>query len=120
MADANDHGLLSAAETSLLIDQYELAMTASYHRRGMNEPAVFATADRAVSPNGMVLLAALGALSAVGGWGVIVALDIEPSATLLPEQPGGVFGEVLVGAVLGAALGAALLWRRGVGSPSAG
>jgi nicotinate phosphoribosyltransferase len=38
---ADDPGLLSPAETSLLTDQYELAMAASYHRRGMNEPAVF-------------------------------------------------------------------------------
>jgi nicotinate phosphoribosyltransferase len=39
--DANDPGLLSAAQSSLLIDQYELAMAASYLRRHMNERAVF-------------------------------------------------------------------------------
>ena len=36
-ADPDDAGLLSPAETSLLIDRYELAMAASYHRRGMND-----------------------------------------------------------------------------------
>lgn len=41
MPDPNDPGLLSPAETCLLADQYELAMAASYLRRGMNEPAVF-------------------------------------------------------------------------------
>src|SRR3954447_18250000 len=41
MADANDPGLLSPAETSLLVDQYELTMSASYHRLGRNQPAVF-------------------------------------------------------------------------------
>jgi nicotinate phosphoribosyltransferase len=40
-ADAADPGLLTPAETSLLTDQYELSMAASYFRRGMNEPAVF-------------------------------------------------------------------------------
>ena len=38
---ADDPGLLTAAQTSLLIDQYELAMAASYLVRGMNEPAIF-------------------------------------------------------------------------------
>jgi hypothetical protein len=33
LADANDPGLLSPAETSLLVDHYELTMAASYHRR---------------------------------------------------------------------------------------
>jgi nicotinic acid phosphoribosyltransferase len=39
--DANDPGLLSPAQTSLLTDQYELAMASSYLGRGMNGPAVF-------------------------------------------------------------------------------
>jgi nicotinate phosphoribosyltransferase len=39
--DADDPGLLSPAETALLIDQYELSMADSYLRRGMNDPAVF-------------------------------------------------------------------------------
>src|SRR3954452_4843237 len=41
MADANDPGLLTPAETSLLIDRYEITMAASYHRLGRNDPAVF-------------------------------------------------------------------------------
>jgi nicotinate phosphoribosyltransferase len=39
--DANDPGLLSAAESSLLVDQYEITMAASYHRLGRNAPAIF-------------------------------------------------------------------------------
>ena len=39
--DANDPGLLTPAQTSLLTDQYELAMASSYLGRGMTEPAVF-------------------------------------------------------------------------------
>ena len=39
--DANDPGLLTPAQTSLLTDQYELAMASSYLARGMNESAVF-------------------------------------------------------------------------------
>jgi nicotinate phosphoribosyltransferase len=38
---AADPGLVDAAGVSLLTDQYELTMAASYLRRGMNEPAVF-------------------------------------------------------------------------------
>jgi nicotinate phosphoribosyltransferase len=51
VADANDPGLLSAAETSLLIDQYEITMAASYHRLGRNEPAVFEQFVRRLPPN---------------------------------------------------------------------
>ncbi len=40
-ASADDPGLLTPAQTSLLIDQYELAMAASYLERGMDELAVF-------------------------------------------------------------------------------
>ncbi len=38
--DPNDPGLLSPAQTSLLTDQYELAMASSYRAAEMNEPAV--------------------------------------------------------------------------------
>jgi nicotinate phosphoribosyltransferase len=51
VADANDPGLLSAAETSLLVDQYEITMAASYHRLGRNEPAVFEHFVRRIPPN---------------------------------------------------------------------
>jgi hypothetical protein len=57
-ADPNDAGLLTAAETSLLTDQYELAMAASYLRREMNEPAVFELFTRRLPPNRQWLLAA--------------------------------------------------------------
>ena len=57
-ADPDDAGLLSAAQTSLLIDRYELAMAASYHRRGMNDPAVFELFVRKLPPTRDWLLAA--------------------------------------------------------------
>jgi nicotinate phosphoribosyltransferase len=59
--DFNDPGLLSPAETSLLTDQYELAMAASYHRRGMNETAIFELFARKLPPlRGWLLAAGLG------------------------------------------------------------
>ena len=50
MPDPNDPGLLTPAETSLLIDQYEITMAASYHRLGRNEPAVFELFARKLPP----------------------------------------------------------------------
>jgi nicotinate phosphoribosyltransferase len=57
-ADFNDPGLLSAAEASLLIDQYELTMSAGYLRRDLNEPAIFELFARRLPPNRQWLLAA--------------------------------------------------------------
>ena len=54
----NDPGLLTAAETSLLMDQYELMMAASYFRRAMNEPAVFELSVRHLPPHRDWLLVA--------------------------------------------------------------
>jgi nicotinate phosphoribosyltransferase len=56
--DPDDSGLLSAAEVSLLTDLYELAMASSYHRREMNEPAVFELFARTLPPQRDWLLAA--------------------------------------------------------------
>jgi nicotinate phosphoribosyltransferase len=56
--DPNDHGLLTPAEISLLTDQYELAMSASYLKRGMNEPAVFELFVRTLPPRRRWLVAA--------------------------------------------------------------
>jgi len=56
--DPNDPGLLTPAETSLLTDQYELAMAASYFRRDMNETAVFELFVRHLPPHRRWLLAA--------------------------------------------------------------
>jgi nicotinate phosphoribosyltransferase len=56
--DPNDPGLLSAAETSLLVDLYELTMAASYHAERMNEPAVFELFVRHLPPRRDWLLAA--------------------------------------------------------------
>jgi nicotinate phosphoribosyltransferase len=59
--DPDDPGLLSPAQASLLTDQYELAMAASYHRRGMNEPAIFELFVRKLPPNrDWLLVAGLG------------------------------------------------------------
>ena len=51
MADPNDPGLLTPAETSLLTDRYEITMAASYHRLGRNEPAVFEQFVRKLPPH---------------------------------------------------------------------
>ena len=56
--DANDPGLLTPAQTSLLTDQYELAMASSYLGRGMNETAVFELFVRHLPPRRRWLLAA--------------------------------------------------------------
>lgn len=60
-ASADDPGLLSPAQTSLLIDQYELAMAASYLARGMNQTAIFELFVREL-PSGRdwLLVAGLG------------------------------------------------------------
>jgi nicotinate phosphoribosyltransferase len=66
---ADDPGLLTPPETSLLTDQYELAMAASYHRRDMNEVSVFELFVRELPPQRAWLVAAgLGpALSLIAG-----------------------------------------------------
>jgi nicotinate phosphoribosyltransferase len=66
--DANDPGLLTPAQTSLLTDQYELAMASSYLGRRMNETVVFELFVRHLPPRRRWLLAAgLGpALAMVG------------------------------------------------------
>jgi nicotinate phosphoribosyltransferase len=51
MADANDPGLLTPAEISLLVDQYEITMSASYHRLGRNEPSIFEHFIRRLPPH---------------------------------------------------------------------
>jgi nicotinate phosphoribosyltransferase len=56
--DPNDPGLLSPPEASLLVDQYELTMSASYLRQGLNEPAIFELFARRLPPNRDWLLAA--------------------------------------------------------------
>ncbi|HEX6024019.1 MAG TPA: nicotinate phosphoribosyltransferase [Solirubrobacter sp.] len=63
----NDPGLLTPTQASLLMDQYELTMAASYHRRGMNEPAVFELFARHLPPHrDWLLVAGIGpALSLV-------------------------------------------------------
>ena len=48
--DADDPGLVTPAETSLLMDQYELAMAASYFRRDMNDVSVFELFVRRLPP----------------------------------------------------------------------
>lgn len=48
-----------------------------------------------------LVLGTLGAALMLGAWGLIVALDIEPHATLADGIPGDVFGEVVIGAAIG-------------------
>jgi nicotinate phosphoribosyltransferase len=55
---SDDPGLLSASQVSLLIDQYELTMSASYLRQGLNEPAIFELFARRLPRNRDWLLAA--------------------------------------------------------------
>lgn len=56
--DPNDPGLLDASQVSLLCDLYELTMAASYHREGLDGPAVFELFTRRLPPNRSWLLAA--------------------------------------------------------------
>ena len=56
--DPNDPGLLGPSEVALLIDLYELTMSASYLRQGMDEPAIFELFVRRLPPNREWLLAA--------------------------------------------------------------
>jgi len=51
VADPNDPGLLTPPETSLLVDQYELTMAASFLREEKNEPSVFELFVRKLPPN---------------------------------------------------------------------
>ena len=51
MSDANDSGLLTPAQTALLVDLYELTMSASYHHEGLDAPAVFELFCRRLPPN---------------------------------------------------------------------
>ena len=55
---ANDPGLLSPAGTSLLIDLYELTMSASYLARGITDKATFELFPRRLPPRRDWLLAA--------------------------------------------------------------
>jgi nicotinate phosphoribosyltransferase len=54
----DDPGLLSPPEVALLIDQYELTMSASYLSQGMNEPAIFELFVRRLPPERKWLLTA--------------------------------------------------------------
>jgi nicotinate phosphoribosyltransferase len=55
---SNDPGLLGAAEVALLVDLYELTMSASYLARGMNDEAIFELFPRRLPPRRDWLLAA--------------------------------------------------------------
>jgi nicotinate phosphoribosyltransferase len=60
-AQIDDPGLLTAAQTSLLVDRYELAMVASYLERGMNGPAIFELSLRELpAARDWLLVAGLG------------------------------------------------------------
>ena len=57
-ARSNDPGLLGASEAALLVDLYELTMSASYLARGLNHQAVFELFPRRLPPERDWLLAA--------------------------------------------------------------
>ena len=67
-------------------------------------------AERRVS---WTLAAATGLIAVAAGWAAIVAADAEPTATLAEGQPGGVEGEVVVGALIGATIAAFAARRSG-------
>src|SRR3954454_20699362 len=56
--DIDDPGLLDPPERSRRIDRYELSMAATYHRQGMNEPAIFELFARRLPPQRSWLMAA--------------------------------------------------------------
>lgn len=67
---------------------------------------------------GTITAASSGVAAVAVGWGLILALDVEPHATLVEGLPGGVWFEVVVGGLVGAAIGAfglSLLGRRSPG-----
>ena len=58
VAHSNDPGLLAPADAALLVDLYELTMSASYLARGLNDAAVFELFPRRLPPERDWLLAA--------------------------------------------------------------
>src|SRR5437899_59561 len=58
LAHSNDPGLLAPADAALLIDLYELTMSASYLARGLNDEAIFELFPRRLPPHRDWLLAA--------------------------------------------------------------
>jgi nicotinate phosphoribosyltransferase len=58
LAHSNNPGLLAPAETALLVDLYELTMSASYLARGINDEAIFELFPRRLPPRRDWLLAA--------------------------------------------------------------
>jgi len=72
------------------------------------------------SRGAVLALVALGGVAVAGGWSVIVAAGIEPTATLVPGQPGGVPLEVAIIGLLGALLGIRQLGREAAGLPGNG
>jgi len=77
-------------------------------------PAVVARGRGPVASPRVAFLAGAGVGVALGAWAALVALGIEPTATVVDRQPGGVAGEVVLGALAGAVGAAAspLLRRR--------
>ena len=59
---------------------------------------------RAPAPASAPAVVASGLMTVAVGWLAIVVLQIEPPATVIAGQPGGVIAEVIVGALAGALL----------------
>lgn len=94
---------------------YHLAPLLGALAPALTPRAVFGT--RLGATSGLVL-GSVGAALMLGAWGLIVALDIQPGATLADNIPGEVFGEVVIGAVLGFAISGLLHAQRRVGERS--
>lgn len=75
--------------------------------------------DRVLTRRGTEVLIAVGLGAVATGWLLIEAFGIVPTTTVLADQPGGVRGEVVSGALLGAAGTALYLARRRAGRTDA-
>jgi hypothetical protein len=108
---------MSRAAPAAAIAVIWIVLTAATGKTYHLTPPLIAAAPGAVArwraPASATALGVMGSgLSTVAlGWLVIVALRIEPDATVIAGQPGGVVGEVILGAVAGALVGAALATR---------
>jgi len=100
------------ALTALTGKTYHLAPIFAAAAPGMTD---YILCQRQADRNGRMaaVIATLLGLAVVAlAWGIISALGNEPTATVVSNQPGGVQGEVLVGAIVGAALGSMFVLRR--------
>lgn len=107
--------VLLSVGVALALSALWVGLTALTRKTYHLAPVLIAAAPVIISAGGRrrTTPASLLGLAAVGlGWLVIEVLDIEPTATFVDGQPGGVPGEVITGSLMGLAAGAALAARR--------